>query len=262
VIDMLLDLKTISTLRKMGLTLYGAKVYTALVSIGPANATVLAKEADVPRTKIYEVLRRLEEDRWVVVENGRPNLYSPRYPREIIDEKRSSLFSEIDDISHELTMTYDHLMEKENPKVWLIRGTDNIAAKAIEMISRARQSVMMLGTLYSPVEIEQLTDEIARVKKKGVSVRIITRPKLRLRNGEIDIVAALRPVTADIRIAGPPFLKYTMIDERELLMTFARVEDNKPDPESFIAIWIPSTSVTQYNVSNFNTIWNTAEPVP
>jgi sugar-specific transcriptional regulator TrmB len=153
-------------------------------------------------------------------------------------------------------------MEKENPKVWLIRGADNITAKAIEMISRARQSVMMLGTLYSPVEIGPLVPVITRVKKKGVSVRIITRPKLRFRNGEIDIIGALRPVTADIRVAGPPFLKYTLIDDREMLITFARVEENMPDPDSFIAIWIPNASVTQYNVSNFNTIWETAQPVP
>ncbi len=39
-------------LQKLGLTLYGAKVYTALVSMGPTNATELAKEAEVPRTKI------------------------------------------------------------------------------------------------------------------------------------------------------------------------------------------------------------------
>ena len=259
---MLLDLKIIDILQKMGLTLYGAKVYAALVSTGPSNATTLANEAEVPRTKIYEVLKRLEEEKWVLVEKGRPNIYSARYPRDIFDEKKSALLSEIEDVSTQLIMTYDHLMEKENPKVWLIRGADNITAKAVEMISRARQSVMMLGTLYAPVEIEQLTREITRVKKKGVSVRIITRPRLRFRNGELDIVGALRPVTADIRIAGPPFLKYTLIDDREMLMTFARVEENMPDPESFIAIWIPNASVAQYNVSNFNTIWGTAQTIP
>jgi sugar-specific transcriptional regulator TrmB len=207
------------------------------------------------------VLRRLEEEGWVVVEKGRPNVYSPGDPREIIEEKKASLYSDIEDVSNQLTMTYDHLMERENPRVWLIRGPENITKKAIEMMDRARQSIMMLGTLYSPVEIEELTREITRVKKKGVSVRIITRPRIRFRNGEIDIIEALRPVTADIRIAGPPFLKYTLIDSREMLMTFSRVEENLPDLESFIAIWIPNASVTQYNVSNFNTIWGTAKPI-
>ncbi len=239
---MLLDLKVIDVLQKMGLTLYGAKVYAALVSTGPANATMLASRGGSPPDQNIPGVEKARGRKWVMVEKGRPNITPPATPGKFSTRKNHRF------LPIETCEPADHDLRspdaKRNPKVWLIRGADNITTKAIEMISRARQSVMMLGTLYSPVEIEQLTREITRVKKKGVSVRIITRPKIRFRNGEIDIIDALRPVTADIRVAGPPFLKYTLIDDREMLMTFARVEENMPDPESFIAIWIPNASVT------------------
>lgn len=77
---MLFDVKTISMLQKLGLTLYGAKAYTALVSTGPTTATVLANEAEIPRTKIYETLKRLEEEKWVIAEKGRPTIYTPDTP--------------------------------------------------------------------------------------------------------------------------------------------------------------------------------------
>ena len=53
------------TLQKLGLTYYGARVYQTLVSLGPSDATKLSQESEVPRTKIYDVLRRLEGEGWI-----------------------------------------------------------------------------------------------------------------------------------------------------------------------------------------------------
>jgi len=59
---MLYDHLTISTLQKLGLTYYGAKAYAALMKTGMTIPTVLSEESGIPRTKIYEVLRKLKED--------------------------------------------------------------------------------------------------------------------------------------------------------------------------------------------------------
>ena len=62
-------------------------------------------------------MKRLEEEQWITIEKGRPNLYTPRYPKEVIEERRSKLYAEIDKVSNQLTMIYDQLIEKESPKV-------------------------------------------------------------------------------------------------------------------------------------------------
>lgn len=261
-VAMLFDVKTISTLQKLGLTLYGAKAYAALVSTGPATATALAKEAEIPRTKIYETLNRLEETRWVIVEKGRPNLYTPRYPREVIEERRSALYSEVDEVANQLTMTYDQLMDKENPKVWLIRGYENIISKTTEMMDRAKHGIMMMGALYSPQELEPLQKHILMAKKRGVSVRIVTRPTMRSSQGDVEIVKALLPVTTDIKIAPhSPYIKNVIIDEREILVVYSRVEDGITDLDNVVAIWVSNASVASYMASNFNLMWDTSSPV-
>ena len=112
----------LSALQKLGLTLYGARAYAALISTGTTTATVLAREAEIPPTKIHETMKRLEEEQWVTIEKGRPNLYTPRYPKEVIEERRSKLYAEIDKVSNQLTMIIDQLIEKESPKVWVIKG--------------------------------------------------------------------------------------------------------------------------------------------
>jgi len=258
---MLSDIKTISVLQKLGLTIYGAKAYAALVSIGPTSATLISREAEIPRTKIYGVLKRLEEEKWISVEKGRPSIYSPKYPKEIIEDRKDVLYSEIDDVSNQLTMTYDHLMEKENPKVWLIRGIDNIISKTIEMMDRARQRIMLYGTLYSPKEIEPIRKQIIKAKERGISVRIITRAVIETNEGEIDVVRSFLPVTADIAIAGPPCLKFVLIDNRETLIVFSRVDGKISDLNNVVAIWVSNSSVASYVASNFNMTWNASNSI-
>ena len=86
---MLLDEKTLVTLQKLGLTYYGARVYATLVILGPSDATKLSAESEVPRSKIYEVLRRLVSEKWITVEHTRPITYTAKYPKDILDERES-----------------------------------------------------------------------------------------------------------------------------------------------------------------------------
>lgn len=253
---MLLDEKALVTLQRLGLTYYGARVYTTLVSLGPSDATELAIESEVPRTKIYEVLRRLETEKWITVEHTRPTTYTAKYPKDIIEEQKAIFNSEIDDVSNQLSMLYDKLMDKEIPKVWLIRGMDKITAKVLDMISRAKKDIMFLGALYSANEIEQLKIELLHAKKKGLNVRVISRESIKLKDGELDIVEKLSPVISEIKISGPSFAKYVIIDDKELLIVYSKVENAVLDIDSTIGLWIPNVSVASYQASVFNGIWN------
>lgn len=81
----------LSSLQKLGLTNYGAKTYIVITNFGPIDASSIAKETNIPRTKIYDVLHKLKEEKWVNVDHGRPMLFTARDPRNIIDERRSTL---------------------------------------------------------------------------------------------------------------------------------------------------------------------------
>jgi HTH-type transcriptional regulator, sugar sensing transcriptional regulator len=257
---MLLDEKTLVTLQKLGLTYYGARVYATLVILGPSDATKLSAESEVPRSKIYDVLRRLVSEKWVTVEHTRPIMYTAKYPKDILEERKASFNSEVDETSNELSMLYDKLMDKENPKVWLIRGMDNITIKMLDMIGRAKKSIMLLGTLYSEREIEQIKKDLASAKKKGINVRVISRKVIKLVDGELDIIENLSPVVSEIKIGGPEFSKFMIIDDREMLIMYSKIDGDIPDMASMIAIWIPNTSVASYQAGAFNAIWNDKPP--
>jgi HTH-type transcriptional regulator, sugar sensing transcriptional regulator len=253
---MLLDEKSLMTLQKLGLTYYGARIYATLVATGPSDATKLSVESEVPRSKIYEVLRRLVSEKWITVEHTRPITYTAKYPKEILGEQKAAFDTEIDETSNELSMLYDKLMDKENPKVWLLRGMDNITVKILDMIGRAKKSVMLLGALYSEKELETIKDPLASAKKKGLIVHAISRQSIMLAEGDLDIVKSLTPVVSEIKIGGPEFSKFVIIDDREMLIMYSKINGNIPDMDSTIAIWIPNASVASYQASTFNAIWN------
>lgn len=158
---MVIDEKVMAALQRMGMTYYGAKAYTALVASGPSSPGVIAREAEVPRSKIYETMKRLDENGWVRVERGRPLTYTPVYPKEAIEERRKALNAEIEYASAELSSVYDRHVDRETPNVRLLRGMDNIVPRIEDMVSRARQDVCMLGALYTKKEIAQVKKYLA-----------------------------------------------------------------------------------------------------
>ncbi len=66
----------------------------------------------------------------------------------------------------------------------------------------------------------------------------------------------MSPVISEIKISGPTFSKFVIIDDKELLIIFSKVEDDVLDIDNTIAIWIPNVSIASYQASIFNGIWN------
>lgn len=254
---MMFDENMLSALKKLGLTHYGAKSYIVITTFGPINATNIAKEANIQRTKIYDVLKKLEEEGWITVEHGkRPMLFSAQDPRSIIDKKRSDLFSEIDSVSTELSMMYDQQIKKEMPKVWLIHGKKNITAKSLDMVSKARKSVMMLGDLYFPDEVQSLKSIILKAKKNQISFRIITGDSIKTSEGEINLVKSFEDIQPEMIISGKPPIKYVVVDEKELLIMFPKISEDILDLDKVVALWIPSQVVASSMADMFNVRWN------
>lgn len=248
------DLNTIQTLQNLGLTYYGAKAYASLMKTGVTNPSIIAEESGIPRTKIYEVLKKLAADKWILIEKGRPTIVTPRYPGEIIEEKKFEINSNINRVSTELSMIYDRVLENEIPKVNILHCLDTINQLTAKMMSGARNGIMLMGSLYFPDEIEIIKDQITKAKDRGISVRIITMPSVEVDN-EIHILKSLSDVSKDIKIGHPYFMKILMIDERETLLMISRVKNNIPDLENVIAIYISNVSLTSYFSSVFNLEW-------
>jgi sugar-specific transcriptional regulator TrmB len=253
---MMFDEKMLSSLQKLGLSNYGARTYIVITNLGPIDAANIATEANIPRTKIYEVLNKLKEKGWINMEQGRPRLFTAQDPRGIIDERKLDLISEVDSVSSELSLMYDQQIKKEMPNVWLIHGKRNIITKSLDMVSRASKSVMMTGDLYFPEEIEALKSIILKAKRNQISFRIIAGNSVKTSEGEINLIKSFEDVQPEMIISGKPPIKYVIVDEKELMIIFPKINENILDLDKVTALWIPNHVVASSMTDMFNVRWN------
>lgn len=252
---MAIDRKSILLLQTLGLTFYEAKAFSALTTTGSTTPFLLAEAAGIPRTKIYEVIRRLEEYKWVVVEKGRPGSVTPLCPREVINERKLALSADIDGMANEFTMRYEKRMDQESPKVNIIRGIENITMKTIEIMGRAKKDIYSFGSLYFPEDIEPIKMQVLSARRRNVNVRILTDRSIAFKDREIDLLKEFSQVVDEVRIAPLPFVRIVTIDDKEMLMVFSRSEDGLASSENTIAIWISNESIASYIDSTFKMDW-------
>lgn len=154
------------SLTNLGLSQYALKAYLALVGAErPINGSQLSVKAEIPRARIYDVLRTLKS-RGIAVELE-PGLYAPLPPEELVKRLRHRFDTDIEAFekmiqSEDLETHYDY--------VWTIRDYDEIMSKAKEMIGGANSEVYIR---VMPEEGMPLEEELIRAEARGVSIKLI-----------------------------------------------------------------------------------------
>ena len=80
--------ENISTLKGIGLTMYEAQAYVTLTSLIQATADEVSKSSGIPRSKIYDVLKKLSEKDFIEIEDGRPLTYVVKSPVEVLSHEK------------------------------------------------------------------------------------------------------------------------------------------------------------------------------
>ncbi len=74
------------SLEEFGLSKYEAQAYVALISKGTISASELAYYSDLPRTKIYPTLLKLENKRLAIISKSKPIMCTAIAPEDAFDE--------------------------------------------------------------------------------------------------------------------------------------------------------------------------------
>ena len=172
--------ENISTLKGIGLTMYEAQAYVTLTSLIQGSADEVSKNSGIPRSKIYDVLKKLNEKDFIEVEDGRPLTYIAKSPVEVLSREKENITSQIDDTITRLTNIYENGMSQVQAPIWRIYGVEKIINQEVEIIKRAKNTVnMRIGFLFEG-EGEALID--AFKKRRSLKVNILASPTCHIRN--------------------------------------------------------------------------------
>ncbi|GHG00958.1 hypothetical protein GCM10017783_11420 [Deinococcus piscis] len=147
-------------LQALGLTEYEARAYTALLALGRSVPARVARQAGIPRPKIYETLERLEGRGLASKVGQNPLEYAPLSAREYLTRSRRAFSDRLEALDRDLSrLTPDPAPEA----VYHLNGEAALRSLCEDLLLNARQQVYMAG---SPA----LADRLEALCPRGVAL--------------------------------------------------------------------------------------------
>ncbi|MGL4670186.1 MAG: TrmB family transcriptional regulator [Methanobacteriaceae archaeon] len=183
----------ISALKIMGLTEYESLAYISLSSMITATASEISENSDIPRSRVYEVLKLLSKKGFIEIETGKPLKYTVIPPSTVFKSNKEQIITELDNAEEELNMRYETHISKVPAPIWMIRGIEKIVKKELEIISRAKHSVnIRIGFLFEgELEQEALMKKVKAAVNRGVDVKIMIGSYSYINGKKVNIIDEL-----------------------------------------------------------------------
>ena len=249
--------KAIESLKKLGLSTYQALVYLSLTYMISGTATEISLNSNVPRSKIYDVLKILGEKGFIEIERGRPLKYHVVPPKEVFRHHKDKILEELEETEMELNYAYESQLSKIPAPIWLIHGTDRIIKKELEIISRSKKTInIRMGFLFRN-EIDQLIEKFNKLINKGIEVNILASPYSYVDNKKINIIKEFKDSKVNIMKADLPYVKMIVRDGKEMIHIFTKFSGKKRSviSNTAIGVWNQYEDIAKNYDERFFNVW-------
>lgn len=173
--------ETVEVLKRLGFRDYEARVYATLAMKGEATASEIHRMSGVPRNKVYEVLRSLEDEGMVETVKSSPAVFRAIDPESVLEEYKEQLVTAVDTAIRSIKESED--LSLPHP-VWCVRGIAGIKNRAKAMLQKSeevfvitanRAYIDMILRIKKPEEVTVVTDDAK--KFSGLNVRTLELKK-------------------------------------------------------------------------------------
>ncbi|HKS59942.1 MAG TPA: helix-turn-helix domain-containing protein [Thermoplasmata archaeon] len=171
--------RAVAVLGKVGLTVYEARAYIALVARGVGDAATLAQAAGIPRTSAYKVLDSLAQKGYAQPTGGKPILFRPKPPLEVAETLKGA----IQDVFEKLEVLHRLVGEHGEPQlVYLINGREKVLHKIGELLDESTKTFILTTPQIADIR-DELGKKFTHAAKRGVTVTVVTAPAQKIPEG-------------------------------------------------------------------------------
>ena len=208
-------------LEKLGLTEYEAKTLSTLFNLKEAEAPEISRTAQVPKTRVYDVLEKLMNRNLIIEIKGRPKLYRAVEPQKAIDLLLLNKKDQLKQLENEATEIKDSLLEsvgskeESGEKVMKVKDKQDFERILGQELLKATKSIQGLTEITEEHDI--IHDALKRAKDKNVSIRLLNSfPTKRLKE------------CCEVRQFNHG-LNAFIIDNKKVVMAISDFKKTKPD---------------------------------
>jgi sugar-specific transcriptional regulator TrmB len=260
------DDRRAADLEELGLTNYEARVYLALIRRDVFTAAEVAREAGVPRQRVYDVLEGLIRRQLAVLHPGRVAGYSAVAPdtavERLIEQQRRSL-GRLERLSSELARelkpTFDSGRTHTDPLdyVEVLRDSADISERFARLQTTAERELLSFSKppWFTPPENLAGLEASARLHAAGRTVRSLYSREVLDDPALVEVMHLFVDAGEEIRIADELPLKMIIADGSTVMC-------DMPDPvardSATTSLCIRHPSLAEALSLAFHSIWDSS----
>ena len=241
-------------MKRLGLTLNEMKVYMLLLNSGPLTAKEISDYAEVPFSKIYIVLKSLEDKGWISSVRERPLKYVALAPDEAVRKAKVKKEKEWEEAASRiipiLQPIYDARTIPETPEVWIVRGEKNVSSKVIDLVLKSQYELL----LAIHAKMESLFEKASLLDRMGglynpAHIRILIPKEL------VEDAECFLKFGAELRYRDNMFGGGVISDAKEALLLLGDSE------RVSTAIWSTHSSLIYLAKLYFEKLWESSKKI-
>ena len=169
------------SLEEFGLSKYEAQAYVSLIAKGTISAGDLAYYSEIPRTKIYPTLLKLENKKLVIISKSKPIMCTAISPEDAFDgiiheqinkvNAMNTLISNLKKASEESRKTLG-----SEEKRYFHLSANNVLSQLQTMIEGSKSSIKIMTDQWGFGLLAECKEQLLSVLRRNLDVKVLVAP--------------------------------------------------------------------------------------
>ena len=169
------------SLEEFGLSKYEAQAYVALIAKGTISAGELAYYSEIPRTKIYPTLLKLENKKLTIISKSKPIMCTAIAPEDAFDGIINEQINKVNAMN-----TLISNLKKASEESRKTRGTEekryfqlsanNVLAQLQTMIEGSESSIKIMADQWGFGLLAECKEQLLSVLRRNLDVKVLVLP--------------------------------------------------------------------------------------
>jgi len=169
------------SLEEFGLSKYEAQAYVALIAKGSISAGELAYYSEIPRTKIYPTLLKLENKKLVIISKSKPIMCTAIAPEDAFDgiiHEQINKVNAMNTLISNLKKTSEESRKSRGSEErrYFHMSANNVVTQLQTMIEGSKSSIKIMTDQWGFGLLIECKEQLLSVLRRNLDVKILVTP--------------------------------------------------------------------------------------
>ena len=169
------------SLEEFGLSKYEAQAYVSLIAKGTISASELSYYSEIPRTKVYPTLLKLENKKLVIISKSKPIMCTAIAPEDAFDgiiHEQINKVNAMNTLVSNLKKTSEESRKSRGSeeKRYFHLSANNVLAQLQIMIEGSKSSIKIMADQWGFGLLAECKEQLLAVLRRNLDVKILVSP--------------------------------------------------------------------------------------